>query len=114
MIAQALKTCLKRPTDVVARYGGEEFACILPDTPFNDSKDIANDMEHRVRGLKIPHECSPFDGVVTVSIGVATRTVDSIGDALKLVGLADAQLYRAKQNGRGRVCGVPMGATSGA
>ncbi|MES2948972.1 MAG: diguanylate cyclase [Pseudomonadota bacterium] len=111
-IAQTLKTCLKRPADLVARYGGEEFACILPDTAFDDALVIATEMEHRVRALKIPHEFSLFDGLVTASLGLATRTVDSIGDPLSLVGLADAQLYQAKQGGRGRVCGTTLDTTS--
>ncbi len=114
MIAQTLKTCLKRPTDVVARYGGEEFSCILPDTPFDDAMEMARDMEHRVRSLKIPHECSPFDGVVTISVGLAARPLDTAGDVLNLVGLADAQLYAAKQNGRAQVAGAVLSTSNGA
>ncbi len=108
-IAQTLKACLRRPADVVARYGGEEFACILPDTPFDVAMEMARDMEQRVRALKIPHEFSPFDGVATISIGLATRPMGTAGEALGLVGLADAQLYVAKQNGRGQVSGTILG-----
>ena len=104
-VAQTLKTCLKRPADLVARYGGEEFACILPDTAFDDALGVAKCLEEQVRGLQIKHENSSIAAVTTVSVGLATRTVDSIGNADALVGLADAQLYRAKQAGRGRVCG---------
>lgn len=104
-IAGSLKSCLKRPADLVARYGGEEFACILPDTAFDDATSLARDLEVRIRKLDIPHETSSAAGVVTVSVGLATRTVDSSGDAATLVGVADAQLYLAKQTGRGRVCG---------
>lgn len=111
-IAQALKSGLRRPADLVARYGGEEFACILPDTGFDDAMAIAQDMERKVRARKIPHALSPFDGVVTASLGLATRTVQGGGDAVALVGLADAQLYQAKQTGRGRVCGATLGATA--
>ncbi len=107
-IAQTLKICLKRPADVVARYGGEEFACILPDTGFDDAMAMARDMEHRVRALKIPHEHSPFDGAVTISVGLATRPQGTAGDALGLIGLADAQLYAAKQNGRAQVAGTTL------
>jgi len=107
-IAQILKTGLRRPADLVARYGGEEFACILPETGFDDAMAIAQDMEHMVRAHKIPHEFSQFDGVVTASLGLATRTVQAVGDAAALVGLADAQLYQAKQTGRGRVCGAKL------
>lgn len=104
-LAMALKSCLKRPADLVARYGGEEFACILPDTAFDDALSVAQDLEARVRRLQIKHENSSVDTVTTVSVGLATRTIDSAGDSGALVGLADAQLYCAKLAGRGRVCG---------
>ena len=111
-IAGALKSYLKRPADLVARYGGEEFACILPDTAFEDALVLAGEMERKVRGEHIPHEASSLGGVVTISLGLATRTVDSNGDAQALLGLADAQLYSAKKSGRGRACGVPLNAAN--
>ena len=109
-IAVTLKTSLKRPADLVARYGGEEFACILPDTPFSDAMGLANELERKVRALSIPHAQSSVAHVVTVSVGVATRTLDSVDDQAALIGLADAQLYEAKQSGRGRVRGAQLGA----
>lgn len=109
-IAVTLKTSLKRPADLVARYGGEEFACILPDTPFSDAMGLANELERKVRALSIPHAQSSVTHVITVSVGVATRTVDSLDDQAALIGLADAQLYEAKQSGRGRVRGAQLGA----
>lgn len=108
-IALTLKSSLRRPTDLVARYGGEEFACILPDTGFEDALAITQEMERQVRAQKIPHEFSPFDGVVTASLGLATSIVQPGSSAAALVGLADAQLYQAKQAGRGRVCAAVLG-----
>lgn len=108
-IATALKTSLKRPADLVARYGGEEFACILPDTAIDDALMLARGMETRVRDLHIKHETSDVaNKTVSISVGVATRIVDSAGDAAALLGLADAQLYQAKQTGRARVCGKTL------
>nr|WP_295770937.1 diguanylate cyclase [Rhodoferax sp.] len=109
-IALTLKSGLRRPADLVARYGGEEFACILPDTGFDDALAMAQEMERMVRAQKIPHEFSQFDGVVTASLGLSTRTAKAGGDAVALVGLADAQLYQAKQTGRGHVCGAKLDA----
>ena len=103
-IALTLKSSLRRPTDLVARYGGEEFACILPETGFEDALAITQEMERQVRAQKIPNEFSQFDGVVTASLGLAICTVQPGGDPAALIGLADAQLYQAKQAGRGRVC----------
>jgi len=109
-IAGVLKSCLKRPADLVARYGGEEFACILPDTKFDDAMALATNMERRVREQEIAHENSDVAPVVTISIGFSTLAGDFDGGALALVGLADTQLYNAKQSGRGRVCGAaPQG-----
>jgi diguanylate cyclase (GGDEF)-like protein len=107
-IAQTLKSNLRRPADLVARYGGEEFACILPNTPFEDALGLARDLERQLRALHIAHAHSGIDGVVTASLGVATRAMDAQGDACALVGLADQQLYNAKQTGRGRACGAPL------
>ena len=108
-VALALKSGLRRPADLLARYGGEEFACILPETGFEDALAIAQEMERTVRAQKIPHSSSPVDGVVSASLGLATRVSPVAGDAAALVGLADAQLYQAKQTGRGRVCGAWLG-----
>jgi diguanylate cyclase (GGDEF)-like protein len=107
-IAVTLKACLKRPADLVARYGGEEFACILPDTAFADAMCLAVDLERRIRALSIPHVSSGLAGVVTISVGVATRTAGSSQEAAALVRLADTELYNAKQSGRGRVCGSQL------
>ena len=112
-IALTLKADLRRPADLVARYGGEEFACILPDTGFDDALAMAREMERMVRARKIPHEFSQFDGVITASMGLATRTVQASGDAVSLLGLANAQLHQAKQTGRGRVCGAKLDALLG-
>lgn len=110
-VAQTLKTGLRRPSDLVARYGGEEFACILPETGFDDAMAMAQEMQRMVRSHKIPHALSQCGGVVTASLGLATRTVQSGGNAVALVGLADTQLYLAKDGGRGQVCGAKLDAT---
>lgn len=109
-IAVTLKSCLRRPADLVARYGGEEFACILPETSHEDALAMAQELERRVRRLSIPHESSSVDKVVTISAGIATRESDALGDAQGLIGLADSLLYRAKKTGRGRVLGGVMSA----
>jgi diguanylate cyclase (GGDEF)-like protein len=107
-IAVTLKISLKRPADLVARYGGEEFACILPETAFDDAMILAKELEARIRALQLQHEASTAASFITVSIGLATQTVGSIGDAQALVRLADAQLYRSKQDGRARVSGKQL------
>lgn len=107
-IANTLKSSLRRPADLVARYGGEEFACILPETEFNDAMAIAHELEQRVRQQAIAHADSAAAPVVTISLGVAGRHASTSADADALLAAADAQLYKAKNAGRGRAFGEAL------
>lgn len=105
-IANTLKAGLRRPADMVARFGGEEFACILPETDFQDAMALARQLERSIRALRIPHLHAQVDGVVTISLGVATRRVNTgSSEPTNLLAEADAQLYAAKKEGRARACG---------
>jgi diguanylate cyclase (GGDEF)-like protein len=101
-VAQALRTCLHRAGDVLARYGGEEFGCLLPETDLAGALGVGEAMEAAVRRLALPHGGSE-KGVVTVSVGVACALGQVEPGAL--VKVADEMLYRAKEEGRARVCG---------
>ncbi len=101
-IASVLKSAFSRSYDMVARYGGEEFVCILPDTPLEGAERKAIELESAVRALGIAHEKSAVAQVVTISLGVAVANPVKGEDCADLVAAADAQLYRAKQAGRGR------------
>ena len=87
-------------TEIVCRLGGDEFLMFLPG---------ANDLEIEQKGQAVIDSLEqPFrlaggdiEAHVSASIGIAryptdARTVDD------LVQLADAAMYVAKQNGRGR------------
>jgi GGDEF domain-containing protein len=65
-------------------------------------KLLAGEIEERVRALTIPHAGSDVAPVCTVSIGVAATSpaVETLQD---LLALADAELYRARMEGHGRV-----------
>ena len=108
-IGAVLKAELKRPTDLVARYGGEEFVCLLPDAGFQDAMAMAERLLQAVIGQGIPHLYSDASQVVTISLGVATRTPE-VGNtrSARLLALADEQLYQAKRTGRAKVCGATM------
>ena len=104
LIASTLKSCLRRPADLVARYGGEEFACVLPETSFDDALSLAHELEHQIRAKEIPHETSEVHPYVTISAGLATRNPQDPGDLAGLIGRADQLLYQAKHTGRAQVC----------
>ncbi len=92
-----------RSSDIVARYGGEEFVIILPETPKPAAFKMAEKIRKMVEDEAFPNEHTQPNGSLTISIGVATfpddaQTVD------ELIQRADAQLYKAKQTGRNRIC----------
>jgi diguanylate cyclase (GGDEF)-like protein len=86
---------------IVARIGGEEFAAVLPEHDIEQATAYAQRLCASIAALELGEEVA--EQHVTVSIGVAVwRTgMTILGD---LLGAADAQLYRAKQGGRNRVC----------
>jgi diguanylate cyclase (GGDEF)-like protein len=102
-VAAALAAMLKRSSDLMARYGGEEFAMILPDTDSTQAALMAESIRARAQELALPHAHGGDAGVVTVSIGVATRRADAQLDIEALIGAADRALYQAKRSGRNRV-----------
>jgi len=101
-VGKALQSSASLSSDVLARYGGEEFACLLPDTPLRKAHVIAERMRATIQALAIAHPASP-DGVVTISVGVASMVPDGAASAGQLVHAADRALYAAKAAGRNRV-----------
>jgi diguanylate cyclase (GGDEF)-like protein len=107
-VTQALRSACRRPADLVARYGGEEFMILLPQTPRQGAKHVAQHVLDAVRALGIFHEHSRTTHYVTVSVGIgcfddtsACWTSPAHGlRASNLVEAADKALYSAKQAGR--------------
>lgn len=108
-VAQALRGCTRRASDLVARYGGEEFALLLPDTGEADASTIARNACARVHALCIPHDDSPVNAHVTISVGMSTFLPPKVfigrlaAQPACLVDAADQALYDAKLQGRNRV-----------
>jgi len=90
---------LARTTDLKARLGGEEFCLLLPETPPESSRVLAERLRADVEALPFDADGRPFR--VTASMGISGYVP---GDELEsLVGRADAALYAAKESGRNRV-----------
>ena len=99
-VAQILRECSLRSTDLIARYGGEEFAIIVSDS---DSALVqAENIRNALQLLQLPHAGSPL-AYVTCSIGVAIIEPEAGMQCEILLHLADAAMYRAKSQGRNRV-----------
>ena len=99
LVANALKSALKRPGDMVFRVGGEEFAVVLPQTDETGAAAVCDAMCRAVRGLKREHTHSEI-GYVTISVGLNARCGI---DPVAAYEAADKALYAAKRSGRNRV-----------
>src|SRR3989338_2137214 len=95
-----------RSSDVACRYGGEEFAVLLPQTDKNHAVIAAEKIRHIIQSHEFPYEKTQPLGDVTVSIGVASYPTDAKGikKVNELIEKADKALYKAKNEGRNKVC----------
>lgn len=102
-LAQALDSSCKRPDDQAFRIGGEEFAVIMGDSGEFGAKTVGERLRRNISDLAIPHRGAPA-GIVTASVGVATRLPSPQSDSDdSLFQAADQALYGAKRLGRNRV-----------
>ncbi len=91
-----------RQVDTLARYGGDEFTVLLVDTPHDAALRIAERIRSRV-------EAHVFEAGregsfrLSISIGVASCPEHG-GSREPLLDAADKAMYRAKSQGRNRVC----------
>ncbi len=100
-IALILKRCV-RDIDLAARYGGEEFAVILPETPKKNATVVAERIRSSLESFEFKHKDEILH--VKASLGVAGHPDDDIANRLDLIAKADEALYKAKAEGRNKVC----------
>jgi diguanylate cyclase (GGDEF)-like protein/PAS domain S-box-containing protein len=98
--AKRLLNCV-RTSDTVARLGGDEFAILVEDV--DDPADIERIAEKVLQEISTPIELEEREWYVGASIGISIfpKDGDDLGMLLKN---ADTAMYRAKQEGRNRLC----------
>ena len=104
-VAAALAHCV-RPMDLVARLGGEEFAIILPNCPAAFGTAVAERVRECVERQAIVLPGGQVLGC-TISIGGAYAPQWVRSTPAVWMERADLQLYRAKSEGRNRICLEP-------
>jgi len=93
-----------RPYDFVGRYGGEEFVICLPGAGLSQSGSVAERMRSKVEEMKTVLPDGSQSIRITASFGVTSFLMDSKEKADSLIKRADNALYKAKNEGRNRVC----------
>ncbi|MFE8697142.1 histidine kinase N-terminal 7TM domain-containing protein [Cytobacillus sp. FJAT-53684] len=99
-VVKVCQTQLKEDM-LFARYGGEEFVIALKGRTEIDGEALANELRKSVE--EQPLISAENIVSVTLSIGVAEATNDSMETIYQLLNRADQALYAAKREGRNRV-----------
>ena len=86
-----------RGSDLRCRYGGEEFVVLLPETPLEGAKRVADTLRRSIADMPITWKGEAV--TITASFGVSVALPAEV-DSHALIARADAALYRAKDQGR--------------
>jgi len=106
-VARRIQCCAGSDASV-CRWGGEEFAVLIPGC--EDTAALAKALHASIQSSDIAIDTCFVP--ITVSIGAVLAKTTETCTAAQLVTLADACLYRAKQNGRDRVEFAELSATA--
>ncbi|MDD5136816.1 MAG: sensor domain-containing diguanylate cyclase [Candidatus Omnitrophica bacterium] len=99
-ISQILSSMI-RSGDITARYGGEEIVIMLCGRSKKEAFSEAEEIRQAVKNRPVTFRRHVAN--VTVSIGIASYPEDASASE-GLIRIADERLYKAKDQGRDRVC----------
>ena len=99
---------------LLGRYGGEEFSILLPGVEQEEAAAVAESLRAAAAGAETTLDETVVR--VTISLGVAgvvfvpgaAQRLENAKICDSLILAADTALYRAKQEGRNRVCSVGL------
>ncbi|WAJ38808.1 GGDEF domain-containing protein [Pseudomonas sp. GOM7] len=104
-VAGCISASLRHGQGEVFRYGGEEFVVLLQIANAEELLALAERLREQVANLAIEHLHRP-DALMhlTISIGACPTHSPDVQQVEDLFAQCDHLLYRAKQQGRNRVC----------
>ena len=100
-VGKTLADFFNEPGMLVCRYGGEEFSVLLPDCTRDKAKESDEKIRKNIAEKTIILRREKTK--ITVSIGIAVFPKDA-QNMVELIHKADLALYKAKEEGRNRVC----------
>lgn len=93
-----------RAYDFTARYGGEEFFVCLPGADGSQAGSVAERLRKRVEEMEVVFPDGSRSIRITASFGVVSFLPEPQESIDSLIKRADEAMYRAKNEGRNRVC----------
>ncbi len=102
-LVQLIQTHL-RTSDLLARLGGDEFSLLLPETPADGAMVVLTRLQQM-----IAQEMAQQNWPIMLSVGAVTFVRPS-WDVDRMIQHVDTLMYRAKQQGKGRIVHTIMDA----
>ena len=93
-----------RGYDFISRYGGEEFFVCLPGADGSQAGSVAERLRKKVEEMEVVFPGSSQSIRITASFGVACFMLEPQESIDSLIKRADEAMYRAKNEGRNRIC----------
>ncbi|MBN1405932.1 MAG: sensor domain-containing diguanylate cyclase [Candidatus Omnitrophica bacterium] len=90
------------PNNILARYGGEEFVVLFPGEPKENIIPVAEAIRKKIQSMMFVLRRQ--ETKVTVSVGVAGFPQDAASSEEELLKRVDFLLYKAKKEGRNKIC----------
>ncbi|MDD0841734.1 GGDEF domain-containing protein [Pseudomonas sp. Gutcm_11s] len=99
--AERMRQVFRRDSDALLRLGGEEFGVLMPNTPLEQARDLAEHFRQKLaeQGFSLPGQTLPL----TSSLGVGSLDAVQGESAEAFFKRVDDALYRAKAEGRDRL-----------
>jgi len=96
----ALLRATLRASDLPARLGGDEFVALMPETNIEGAISLSERLLARLEARPL----SVLDQSLATTLSVGVASADGCNSLEELLAKADGALYRAKKEGRARVC----------
>jgi diguanylate cyclase (GGDEF)-like protein len=102
-VLQHIGTLLRatlRASDLPARTGGDEFVALMPETTAEGASATAERLLARLEA----HPLAVLDQSLAARVSIGVADSETCSSLEELLARADRALYRAKNEGRNRVC----------